>query len=439
VTFSSVQKRDLTLVAILRGVSYLGDAIALIALYLRLAQGAHASWAIASLSIAAALPLVLLSPISGFIVDHTPAKRLLTILCFCEGVVCLGIGLWHGRIVTIGLMALLSCFVAFSLPGYSALVPTIAGEDNLTAANSTMQSVQGIAAVAGPGLGGLLVGLLGQSWPLYFDAISFGLGALGTWLLVTDRRPDPGVVRPKKGERDLGAGMRILFRDGVLRPLVITFVVFLLSLVMINVAEVFFITKTLHSSALMYGLVGTSFGVGNVVGAVASSKLKQHDVSLAKASLIGLLVISVMTGLIGLVEHVGYLFVILVILGTAVGVLNVAVMTLMTVRTPEAQRGQMFAASSAAVTSAENGHRCGRTDSHHRCSAHGLSHRRRRDHDRRADLRSRRLARLAVRKTLNWKLREPDAPTSNPSSTTDRRCDRAVGLHDVARTRIDSV
>ena len=76
-TFSSVQKRDLTLVAILRGVSYLGDAIALVALYLRLAHGAHASWAIASLSVAAALPLVVLSPISGFIIDHTPVKRLL--------------------------------------------------------------------------------------------------------------------------------------------------------------------------------------------------------------------------------------------------------------------------------------------------------------------------------------------------------------------------
>lgn len=352
-TLSSVQKRDLTLVAILRGVSYLGDAIALVALYLRLAHGAHASWAIASLSVAAALPLVVLSPISGFIIDHTPVKRLLVILCLFEGVVCIGIGLWHGRVVTVGLMALLSCFVAFSFPGYSALVPTIAGEDNLTAANSTMQSVQGIAAVAGPGLGGLLVGLLGQSWPLYFDAISFGLGALGTVMLVTDRRPHPGAERPKKGERDLGAGMRILFKDGVLRPLVITFVVFLLTLVMINVAEVFFITETLHSSALMYGLVGASFGAGNVVGAVASSKLKQDDVALAKASLVALIVVSIFVGLIGLVEHVGYLYPILVVMGIAVGLLNVAFTTLMTVRTPEAQRGRMFAASNAAFTSAE--------------------------------------------------------------------------------------
>jgi MFS family permease len=353
VTFSSVQKRDLTLVAILRGVSFLGDEIALIALYLRLSHGAHASWAIAALSVAAALPLVLLSPISGFIIDHAPVKRLLVILCLCEAVVCAGIGLWHGRIATIGLMALLSCFVAFSLPGYSALVPKIAGEDNITAANSTMQSVQGISVVVGPGLGGLLVGLLGQSWPLYFDALSFVLGAIGTWFLVTDRRPDPGVERPKKGERDLGSGMRTLFADAVLRPLVITFVVFLLALVMINVAEVFFITKTLHSSALMYGLVGTSFGVGNVVGAVGASRVKQNHVALAKASLLCLIVISVLTGVIGLVEHVGYLFPILVVLGSAVGVLNVTLNTLLTVRTPEAQRGRMFASTGAVFTTAQ--------------------------------------------------------------------------------------
>ena len=352
-SYTSLQRRDLALVALLRGVSYLGDAIALIALYLRLAHGSHASWAIASLSIAASLPLVVLSPISGFIIDHTPVKRLLVVLCLFEGVVCVGIGLWHGRIATIALMALLSCFVAFSFPGYSALVPKIAGEENLTSANSTMQSVQGIAAVAGPGLGGLLVGLLGQSWPLYFDAISFGLGAIATWFLVTDRRPDPGIERPKKGERDLGAGMRILFADGVLRPLVITFVVFLLALIMINVAEVFFITRTLHSTALVYGLVGTSFGVGNVLGALGSAKIKQHDVALARASLVACVVVALSTGLIGLADHVVYLFPILLVLGIAVGVVNVALTTLMTMRTPEAQRGRMFAASSAVFTSAE--------------------------------------------------------------------------------------
>jgi len=65
-SFTPVQRRDLTLVAVLRGVSYLGDSIALIALYLRLSHGSRASWAIAALSIAAALPLVLLVFVIGF-------------------------------------------------------------------------------------------------------------------------------------------------------------------------------------------------------------------------------------------------------------------------------------------------------------------------------------------------------------------------------------
>jgi len=122
---------------------------------------------------------------------------------------------------------------------------------------------------------------------------------------------------------------------------------------MINVAEVFFITKTLLSSALTYGLVGASFGAGNIAGAVAASRLKQDDVALARASLASLIVVSVLVGLIGLVEHVGYLYPILVVMGIAVGVVNVASTTLMTVRTPEAQRGRMFSASNAAFTSAE--------------------------------------------------------------------------------------
>jgi len=111
-------------------------------------------------------------------------------------------------------------------------------------------------------------------------------------------------------------------------PIVITFVVFLLALVMINVAEVFFITKTLLSSALTYGLVGASFGAGNIAGAVAASRLKQDDVALARASLASLIVVSVLVGLIGLVEHVGYLYPILVVMGIAVGVVNVASTTL---------------------------------------------------------------------------------------------------------------
>jgi MFS family permease len=147
--------------------------------------------------------------------------------------------------------------------------------------------------------------------------------------------------------------MRTLFGDQVLRPLVVTFLIFLLSLIVINVAEVLFITRTLHSTALVYGLVSTAFGVGNIVGAVASSKIKQDGISLVRAALLGIVVIGVSVGAIGLVEYVGYVFPLLAVTGVAAGVVNVAASTLLTIRTPEKVRGAMFAATNAIFTSAE--------------------------------------------------------------------------------------
>jgi MFS family permease len=349
-----IQRRDLRLIALFRGVSFLGDSVALIALYLRLAHGGH-PWAIAALSVAATLPTVLLAPIAGFVVDNVSAKRLLVWLCGGEALVCVAIGQWHGTVATIVLMALLTGGVAFSFPGYTALVPVITGDEELVRGQSTMQTVQGVASTAGPAVGGVLVGLLGQSWPLYLDALSFALAGLGTWVLATDRRPGSDHVRKGRGERDMGAGMRMIFADKLLSPLMIITVVFLLLLLMINVAEVFFTTRTLHGSSLMYGLVGTSFGAGTIAGAIGAKNLHQSPIRLVRACVVSIVVIGVFIGAIGLVEHVGYMFPLLAVSGTAVGVVNVAFTTLFALRTPEAKRGQVFAAMNALTTSAEIG------------------------------------------------------------------------------------
>ncbi|HEY5267399.1 MAG TPA: MFS transporter [Acidimicrobiales bacterium] len=346
-----VQKRDLRLLALFRGFSFLGDSITLITLYLRVAHHGH-GWMIAALSIAAALPLVLLAPFAGYVVDRLPAKTFLALLCVFESLVCAGIGLWHGNVATIFLMALLTCGVAFSLPGYSALVPTLSGEENVAVAQSTVQSAQSIALTAGPALGGLLVGALGQSWPLYLDAASFALAGLGTLLLRTDRRPSTRAA-DEKSKKEMSAGVRLIFSDPYLRPVIVTVTVFMLSLGAVNVAEVFFITQTLHASDLMYGLVGTSFGAGSILGSLSGRVLKQEPLSLVKISLFAITFISVLLGAVGLMEHVVFIFPLMVVTGVAVGLVNVAFSTLFAVQTPEALRGRVFAATGALFTSAE--------------------------------------------------------------------------------------
>jgi MFS family permease len=344
----------LRLLATLRGISFLGDAVALVALFLRISHHGH-PWNIAALSIAASLPFVLLAPVAGVVVDSVSAKHLLSALCGAQALVCVALGWWHATAITIALMALLSCGGAFAYPGYTALVPTITGEENIASGQSTMQAVQGVASTAGPAVGGLLVGLFGQSWPFYVDALSFVVAGVATLLLTTDRRPEPGHARPDKGDREMRAGMRLLIGDPVLLPLVICVTVFFLAYSMVNVAEVFFTTKTLHGTPLMYGFVGTSFGVGSVAGAIGARRLDQSPVHLVRAALVGILIVSVSVGTVGLVEHVGSMYPLLFVSGIAVGVANVAFLTLYAVRVDEAQRGRVFAAIGALFTSAEIG------------------------------------------------------------------------------------
>jgi MFS family permease len=354
VTLEPTQRRDLTLLAVLRGVSFLGDFAAFTALFLRLAP-AHHAWAIAALAIAGSLPLVALAPLAGHVVDHFPAKRLLVLFGFAEAVVCVGLGHWHGLVATILLMLLLNCLVAFSMPGYTALVPAVAGEDNVSRAQGVLQASQALASVAGPVLGGLLVGSTGQSWPLYVDAASFVAAALATTWLRHDRRPGARAVladieAPREG---MMAGVQYIFADGLLRVVEINVAVFMLSLGMINVAEVFFVTQTLHGSATAYGLVGASFGVGGVVGALLAQRISQEVARLARTVIIDIVVIGLMMTAAGLVTRVVYFYPPMVVTGVAVGFANVAAMTLFTVRSPERLRGRVFAALGAVLTASQ--------------------------------------------------------------------------------------
>ncbi len=353
-TLEPVQRRDLALLATLRGVSFLGDFAAFTALFLRLAP-AHHPWAIAALAIAGSLPLVLLAPVAGHVVDRVAAKRLLVLFGLGEAVACVGLGHWHGLVATLVLMVVLNCMVAFSFPGYSALVPSTVGEENVGQAQGMLQASQALASVIGPVLGGLLVGSTGQSWPLYVDAISFVLAAVATGWLRHDRRPSPRTTLSDVEAEHEGmmAGVAFIFRDGLLRVVEISVGVFMLSLGMINVAEVFFVTQTLHGTATEYGLIGACFGVGTVVGALSARRLSQEVAHLARTVIVAIIVIGAAICSVGLMTRVIWVYPPLVVAGVAVGFANVSVMTLFTVRTPERLRGRVFAGVGGVITACE--------------------------------------------------------------------------------------
>src|ERR1700704_4462991 len=70
-------RRDLRTAIWARAISLLGDEMALVALLLRTQAGGGGAWPVVALLMAGALPLVLLAPIVGRLVDRFDSRWLL--------------------------------------------------------------------------------------------------------------------------------------------------------------------------------------------------------------------------------------------------------------------------------------------------------------------------------------------------------------------------
>ncbi len=348
-------RRDLRLLIGLATVSALGDEVALIALLLRVARGGIAShgWLVAALSIAGALPFVALAGPAGLVVDRVRARPLLVALGVVEALVAAGLGLWHNDVVTVLLMGLLSTAVAFSRPGYSALLPSLVGLENVAPAQSGLQAGGSIALAAGPALGGLLVGAIGQSGPLYLDAVTFLVAAGLTALLRGERAPARADAARERGA--MLAGARFIVASPTLRPVVVTVGVLMLSLGAINVSEVFFTTVTLHASALGYGVAGAAFGVGSIAGALLGGRAPHEPARLTRASLSLIAALGFMLLLAGLSVDIAMLWAVLLATGVLVGLVNVLFSVLFSIEAPPEVRGRVFAAASGVFTTGQMG------------------------------------------------------------------------------------
>jgi MFS family permease len=240
------------------------------------------------------------------------------------------------------LIAVLGAGAAFTGPGYSALVPSFVATDDLAKANSIVQTWSSAASIAGPFVGGLLVAAFGQSWPMYIDAITFAVLALGTLALRHDRTPS--LEAHEREHQDLWAGVRLIYSDPLLRAVTNVVLFFVMALSMVNIAEVFFITQTLHASTFMYGMSGGVFGVGLLIGAIFAGQLPKRLTRQVTWMFASTLLMSVCFTVVGFAPSLWWVFPPLAIAGIANGLANVAFPVLYTVRSVEAIRGRVFAA-----------------------------------------------------------------------------------------------
>ena len=163
-------------------VSTLGTATVPVALTFALLGSGYSASTVGTVLAAQTAPMVLLMLAGGVVGDRWPRRRSMIaadlLRCASQATLASLLALGHPPLPV--LMALAACCgigTAFYGPAESGLIPQIAGAERIKDANSLCSLSGSLAAVLGPALGGVLVGLGGASVAIGLDAASYAVSA----------------------------------------------------------------------------------------------------------------------------------------------------------------------------------------------------------------------------------------------------------------------
>lgn len=160
---------------------------------------------------------------------------------------------------------------------YQSYLPHLVEREHLVEGNGKLEISRSAAQLAGPGLAGLLIGIVGAAIAILADALSFVGSALFVFL-IRKREPAPEVERHADGER---IGMRQQIAEGLhyvggnrhLRAIAACTAT---SNLFSNLAFALYVLYAVKDLRLEPAMIGLIFGIGNVgtlLGAVLAGRI----------------------------------------------------------------------------------------------------------------------------------------------------------------------
>jgi len=225
---------------------------------------------------AAAIPRIFVAPFAGVLVDRWSKRQLMIVSDVLRGGMLLIVTLltflhtitpWELVVVSF----LLSLIGTVFNPANVVLRKSIVGTDFLLQANALLQTGQKTMEVAGPAIGGLLIGFSGMGSAFAVDSISFFVSAFSLFLI---HATEPAVQkRPLKAVTfitDIKSGMQTFLSIPYARALTPFMVLYNLPMAAVEMILIQFVASGLHiasaKGAAVVGLLNAAMAVGELVG-----------------------------------------------------------------------------------------------------------------------------------------------------------------------------
>ena len=260
-------------------ISNIGTWMQIIAQGLVVYQLGHSELILGVVAFASAIPVLLISPWGGVVVDRVSRRALL--MMTQSGAMLLAFTLaaltftnvvkeWH----IVVLAALLGVVNAFDAPARQAFVPEMVGKQDLPNAIALNSIMFNSARVIGPAIAGLVLAIVGAGWCFTINGVTFLAVLVGLWLMQLPTHQK--VQHTTSPWEQLVGGLKYAAGHREIRALILLSLVF--SIFGISYATILpsFVENLLHRGAEAYGWVNAATGVGAITGAFILASRFSH-------------------------------------------------------------------------------------------------------------------------------------------------------------------
>lgn len=223
------------------------------------------------------LPIVFLGPYAGLLGDRVNKRKLLLVTQTCMGFCALLLGilvvtgtaqLWHVYVLAL----LLGVASAFDAPSRQAFVSEVVGKEDVPNAVALNSASFNLARLAGPGVAGIVIALVGTGPAFLINAASFAAVILSLWRMRAHELVPTVRVPRAKGQIREGL-VYIRQRPDLLMIMVLVFVVGTFGM-NFQITNALMATTVFHVGPGEYGLLGSVMAIGTLAAALLAARRK---------------------------------------------------------------------------------------------------------------------------------------------------------------------
>ena len=330
-------------------VSMLGRQITTVAVPYQVYTQTRSTLAVGLLGLVQALPLVAGSLLGGTLVDRLDRRRVLLVtncaLAACStALAVLALAGDPPVVLVFVAAAAIAAFGAVDQPARSSTVPNLVPRQLVPSAIALMFGIFQVTLIAGPAVGGLIIGRSGLGAAYLCDVATFA-ASITTILLIAPQPPRGSVHEPPL--RALATGFRHLRAR---REIIAGFAIDLNAMIFGMPRALFPVLadRTFHTGAGGLGLLYAAPGMGAVLAVMTTGWLSRAR-RLGRTVVLAVVVWGAAIAIAGLTDQLWLAVLLLAVAGAADSVSAVCRSTMMQLSTPDHLRGRTAASYSMVV------------------------------------------------------------------------------------------